>query len=147
LVTKLDSLKSKNVPIQWTKRFLKWPYILAVGAFLSLVFLGPLLVVQDEPRAADAIIVIGGDHKPERMQRAVELYQQGLAPTVIISAGTLVLEGDETMPEAEVMRRQALALGLPEEAIILETDSLSTFGNAYYSKQIVQERGWAPHLP
>jgi uncharacterized SAM-binding protein YcdF (DUF218 family) len=99
------------------------------------------LKVRDDIQTADAIVVIGGDHKPERVERAVELYWQAYAPIVIISAGTIVLEGDEFVPEAEVMRRQALALGLPEEVMVLETRSFSTLENAYYSKQICQEHG------
>lgn len=99
---------------------------------------GPLLVQADVPRQADAIVVIGGDHKPERVQRAVELYQQGYAPIVILSAGTQVQEGAEPLPEAEVMRRQALALELPATAVLLETESQSTFQNAYYTAALSQ---------
>lgn len=114
--------------------------LLVAGLLTILAFSGPFLVVRDVPRVSDAIVVIGGDHKPERVRRAVELCRLGYAPVVVISAGTIVLEGDEWMPEAEVMRRQALALGLPEDIMILETESFSTFENARYSKLICQER-------
>ena len=40
------------------------------------------------------------------------------------------------MPEAEVMRRQALALGLPGTALLIEDQSQSTYQNAYYAKLI-----------
>ena len=92
--------------------------------------------MQDAPHPADAIVVIGGDHKPERMQRAAELFQQGYAPVIIISAGTLVLEGNEVMPEAEVMRRQAVKLGLPETVLILEAESQTTVENALLTRRI-----------
>jgi uncharacterized SAM-binding protein YcdF (DUF218 family) len=118
----------------------------ALALFICLlcagVFAGPLLVASDAPQQADAIVVIGGDHKPERVSQAVELYQQGYAPTVIVSAGTRVLEGDERVPEAEVMRRQALALGLPAAALAIEDESLSTFQNAYYVRALCRERGY-----
>jgi uncharacterized SAM-binding protein YcdF (DUF218 family) len=98
-----------------------------------------LLVVRDELGYADAIVVIGGDHKPARMRHAAELYHQGYAPVIIISAGTVVQEGDEWMVEAKVMRRQALQLGLPEETLVIEDRSLSTRQNARYSGQLCKE--------
>lgn len=109
--------------------------ILASLAILS----GQLLIAEDNAQPSDAIIVIGGDHKPERVKRAVELYQQGYAPKVIISAGTMVLEGNEQVVEAEVMRRQALALGLFEKDIVIEDKSKSTFENAHYSKIVCHQ--------
>ncbi|MBN1579094.1 MAG: YdcF family protein, partial [Anaerolineae bacterium] len=81
------------------------------------------------------------DHKPERMQRAVELYRQGYAPVIIISAGTILLEGEELMPEAELMRRQALALGLDQDVMMKEDHSLSTIENAQYTRDICHEQG------
>lgn len=120
-------------------------YKILVGllfAFLAgLLLSGPLLILQDVAQPSDAIIVIGGDHKPERIRRAVELYQMGFAPRVIISAGTIVLEGNAQLPEAELMRRQSLSMGLPETAIIVEAQSQSTFENAFYSKRICREYG------
>lgn len=99
------------------------------------------LVEQDAIQSADAIVVIGGDHKPERVRRAVELFRQSYAPIVISSAGTMVLEGEERIPEAEVMRRQATDLGLPSDAIMIESESKSTFENAYFTKPILELRG------
>ncbi|MBL8046524.1 MAG: YdcF family protein [Anaerolineales bacterium] len=109
---------------------------------LCVILAGLPLVRLDKLVKADAIVMIGGDHKPERVQRVVELYQQGYASTVIISAGTVVSEGHEQLAEAEVMRRQALVFGLPESAIIIENQSRSTFQNAYFTKAILQERGY-----
>jgi hypothetical protein len=45
-------------------------------------------VVRDELHPADASVVIGGDHKPERMRQAAQLYRQGYAPLIIVSTGT-----------------------------------------------------------
>lgn len=116
-------------------------FILSVIGLCSVIA-GPLLVRADALRAADAIVVIGGDHKPDRVRRAVELYRQGYAPVVIISAGTQVAEGDEFLPEAEVMRRQAIALEMPESALLIEDQSQSTFQNAYYTAELLQARGY-----
>lgn len=119
----------------------RWLWLGLTGLLLAaLLAAGPLLVVQNVLQPADAIVVIGGDHKPERLQRAAELYRQGYAPLVILSAGTLVLEGHERLPEAQVMYRQARTLGLPEEALVLEQDSQSTYENAVYTKALCQAR-------
>ncbi len=109
---------------------------------LALLLAGQPLMTQDEANPADAIVVIGGDHKPQRLARAAELYRAGFAPVVILSAGTLVQEGGEWMPEAQVMQRQALQLGIPQEAILLEQASQSTVQNAFYSEAILKEHGW-----
>lgn len=117
--------------------------LIALGIVgLCGVIAGPLLVRVDALHQADVIVVIGGDHKPDRVRRAVELYRQGYAPVVIISAGTQVAEGDELLPEAEVMRRQALALGMPESALLIEDQSQSTFQNAYYTAELLRARGY-----
>jgi len=68
------------------------------------------------------------------------LYEQQLATLVIISAGTMVLEGGEQMPEAMVMYHQALRLGLPKEAIVIEDQSQSTIENARYTKIMLKQR-------
>jgi uncharacterized SAM-binding protein YcdF (DUF218 family) len=102
--------------------------------------LGHALIENDTIQTADAIVVIGGDHKPERIKRAVELYQQGLAPIVIISAGTLVIEGGQEMHEAQVMQRQAIVAGLPENVILIENQSKSTYENAKFTKPILEQQ-------
>jgi uncharacterized SAM-binding protein YcdF (DUF218 family) len=109
--------------------------VICLGGVLLLLILSPmLLVAQDDALQADGIVVVGGDHKPERVKRAVELYRQGYASLVVVSAGTIVQEGDELIPEADVMHRLALEMGLPDSVMVLETQSQSTLGNAYYSK-------------
>lgn len=128
--------------IDWL-RLKRWRVAFFIVAVLLLWILSaPILVLQDKVQSADAIVVIGGDHKPERMQKAAQLYEQGFAPVIIISAGTIVWEGDTQIAEAEVMRRQALAFGLPEQALILEAESRSTLENARYTYKITQANNY-----
>ncbi len=119
-------------------------YYLWVVLFIiiALPFVAEPLIARDPLAPADAIVVIGGDHKPDRIAHAVYLYEQGYAPIVILSAGTFVWEGDEQIAEAEVMRRQAVALGLPPEAILLETESQTTRENATYMRIISEANGF-----
>ena len=64
------------------------------------------------------------------------------APVVIISGGTLVAEGSERLPEAEVMRRQAVALGLSSAALRIEDQAQSTFQNANFTQRISRAHGF-----
>ncbi|MTV48360.1 YdcF family protein [Heliobacillus mobilis] len=102
--------------------------------FLLLSFAGDFLVVAEEPKIADAIIVLSGDDGG-RTERAVELYRQGYAPYLILSGGRIYQE--TTM--AELMMQHALKLGVPKEAIVLENKSSSTYQNAVHSKEIMEK--------
>jgi uncharacterized SAM-binding protein YcdF (DUF218 family) len=109
--------------------------------------------------AADAIVVLGtavsesGRPSPglrARMARALALYDRDAAPFMLLTGG-----GNGTPPEAEVMRRLALAHGVPDSALVLEPTARTTFENAARSAAILRERGWRrailvtswPHLP
>lgn len=118
-----------------------WLVLMSVGV-VAAALSGPLLIAYDRPEPADAIVVIGGDHKPERMWWAANLYRKGYAPAIIISGGTVVYEGDEWVTEAKMMLRYARIWGVPDDAIVLEEASSSTLENALYCRQICEERGW-----
>jgi uncharacterized SAM-binding protein YcdF (DUF218 family) len=64
------------------------------GAILVIVLLtstfwlsafGSLLVRDDAPVRADAILVLAGDQKGERILQGCELARQGLAPVILVS--------------------------------------------------------------
>jgi uncharacterized SAM-binding protein YcdF (DUF218 family) len=86
---------------------------------------------RDESRPADAIAVFGAaeyDGRPSpvlraRLEHALQLYQRGLAPLVITLGG-----GDPTDLHSEggVGHDFLLAHGVPERAIIAETQSDNT---------------------
>jgi len=116
--------------------------ILLGTGLVAGVLSGPSLIAWDRPAVADAIVVIGGDHKPERVWWTVDLYKRGYAPVLIISGGTVVFEGDEWITEAEMMRRYARIWGVPDEAIILEERSQSTVENAQFCQEICSSRGY-----
>jgi len=118
-----------------------WFVLMGVGV-VAAALSGPLLIAWDRPEPVDVIVVIGGDHKPERVWWAVDLYKRGFAPVIIISGGTTVFEGDEWLTEAEMMRRYARIWGVPDEAIILEETSSSTVENAQFCREICARRGY-----
>ncbi|MBC7348297.1 MAG: YdcF family protein [Clostridia bacterium] len=86
---------------------------------------------------ADVIIVLSGE-RGERVETAVELYRQGLAPRLLLTGGPV----EWNVPAADIMAWQAKSLGVPEENMVLERRASSTYENAVYSLAILKERGW-----
>ncbi|WP_225410325.1 YdcF family protein [Stigmatella hybrida] len=72
-----------------------------------------------------------------RVEKAVALYQQGLAPRLLFSGGT----GLHPPSEAQVMRALAVRLGVPAEACLLEEQSHSTAQNARFSAEVLRRLG------
>ena len=110
--------------------------ILAAGC--AVVLAGGFATVRiwqqgatDERRPADAILVLGAaqyDGKPSpvfeaRLEHAVALWKEGVAPWFIVTGGKL--PGDRTT-EAAVARRYAVAHGVPESAIFGEDEAHNT---------------------
>lgn len=103
----------------------------------GLVALGHAMSPSDPLAKADAIVAISGDNGP-RVATAVELWKQGYAPTVIFAGASL---DPQSPSSAELMARQAVALGLPRERILLEPRSATTDQNAVNVAQLMRERG------
>jgi uncharacterized SAM-binding protein YcdF (DUF218 family) len=88
--------------------------------------------IKDESRPADAIAVFGAaeyDGRPSpvlraRLDHALDLYQRGIAPLVITLGGGY--EADAQHSEGGVGEDYLLAHGVPEAAIIAETESDDT---------------------
>ncbi len=86
-----------------------------------------------------------------RVAEGVRRLEAGTARVLLLSGG----KGGGVPSEAEVMRDLALAAGVVEERLVLETESRSTLENARCSARIMRARGWtkalvvtdAVHLP
>jgi uncharacterized SAM-binding protein YcdF (DUF218 family) len=115
------------------------PVFLWILLALVLGFAGLCLWVEWQGRLedivpADAIVVLGAaqwNGRPSpvlqaRLDRALALYQQGYAPLLVLTGGSL--PGD-AYSEASAGRDYALARGVPAEAILLEEKSRTTVEN------------------
>ena len=98
--------------------------------------LGHFLVVSNDLKKADVIVVLSGDD--ERVGQAVALYNQGLAGYIIMSGG--VNESPVTM--AESMKRQARGMGVPEDNIILEPQALHTYQHPVLVAPLLRDHGF-----
>ncbi|MFM2330941.1 MAG: hypothetical protein RLZZ26_448 [Candidatus Parcubacteria bacterium] len=97
------------------------------------------LIANDTLRKGDAIVVLEGDGS-SRLPEAARLYQEGWAPVVVISGGTV--NPPRSIPASE-MAVQLHAAGVPREAIVLEERSLHTRAQAEEVIALVQKQGWA----
>jgi len=102
----------------------------ALAAALALVALAAavardatarFLIVDDPPGPSDAVVVMAGDPDYERTAAAVALMRRE-------NVATLILTGGEPGPgdSAESLRARAIALGVPETRIHIESVSHST---------------------
>ncbi len=117
----------------------------ALVSVLSLTACAPTLgPARELPTRADAIVVLGnrppvdaqGRVRPElrrRVETGARLFRQGRAPLMIMSGGPA--PGGDI--EAEVMRRLAIALGVPPERIRIEPWSQDTTENAAFTMQLL----------
>ena len=98
--------------------------------------IGRYLSPSDTLTYADAIIVVSGDS--DRLPHAVSLYNQGFAPTLILSGATR--EGSRS--NAKAMETQAIKEGVSQKAIILEEKATNTYENTLYTKDIILSEGF-----
>lgn len=99
----------------------------------------------DETRNAEAIVVFGAAQyygKPSpvfkaRLDHALSLYRRGLGPLVITTgAGT-----DAKFTEGGVGRDYLIAAGIPDTAVIAETQSSDTSDSAQRVASILRKNG------
>jgi uncharacterized SAM-binding protein YcdF (DUF218 family) len=95
---------------------------------------------------ADAIVVLGaaqwaGRPSPvlqARLERGIELYEQGFAPLLVLTGGSVPGDPDS---EASVGQAYALARGVPAENILIEESSRTTVQNLRGAWELLAERG------
>jgi uncharacterized SAM-binding protein YcdF (DUF218 family) len=119
--------------------------VLTCGVF-GLAFVVDRFGQRERATRADVVVVLGARVLPggapspalrARIQKAVDLYHQGVAPRLLFSGGV----GVNPPSEARVMRDIAVRLGVPAEACLLEEQSHSTEQNARFSTQLLRSLG------
>jgi len=112
---------------------------MVLAAPVGLEALGRALIADDPLHPADGILVLSGESREgDRVQRAVDLYKQGLAPLLVLS-GTPA--GFRTH-EAEIMQRHAEYLGVPPDRILtVKHDADSTKQEAEAVVPILKAKG------
>ena len=114
----------------WRRIFGALLVVIALLPFLGLFFSRQLLSVDSGNVQGDAMVVLGGEtiHRPAR---ALELYQKGAAPIIVITGA-----GD-----CQEVRIALAGHGIPENVLQLECQSRSTQQNAQFSIPLFRAAG------
>lgn len=119
--------------------------------FLSYVTISIIILLdrRSYKKNHDYLIVLGcglldGDRVPPllagRIDKAITIYHHkrelGQFPKLIFSGGQ---GNDETISEAEAMKKYAIKNGINSEDILIEKDSCSTLENLMHSKKIMDK--------
>lgn len=112
-----------SILYQWNQPKWNQDYIIVLGAgLIDGQFVTPLLA--------------------KRIDQAIDFYRQqltrtGVAPFLVMSGGK---GSDEKISEAQAMANDAIAKGIPENKILLEEQSTTTFENMLFSKNLIFSR-------
>lgn len=118
------------------------------GRFDAIVILGGGIQQRGTLRPADEL----SDESRRRTVCGVDLYQQGAAPTVLVTGGGTRIFGRGPR-EAPAMKEWAVRLGVPAEAIVVEDRARTTYENATGAVRVLGKTGSivlvtnAAHLP
>ena len=109
----------------------------------------------EEIPASEVAVVLGGGTEPalsprtsveinsagDRVLYAAELYRQGLARRLLLTGGEITWQTGGFSSPAEDMAAILISIGVPQEALWLETESRNTYENALYSGELLAESG------
>ncbi|MGO0063404.1 YdcF family protein [Brevibacillus fluminis] len=116
-------------------------FLLWFSVHLVIITIDGLL---DKKQAADVGVVLGNKVEPNgrpsdrlqsRLEKAAELYKEGYFPRVIVSGGV----GVEGFDEAKVMKQYLVDKGLPQEAVIVDSQGLNTIMTAQNTQAIMKD--------
>ena len=137
---------------KWIKGFLIIVLCLAVLGTISLFIVngivksagkGHILTVEEAAKLedVDCIIVLGcqvrddgslSDMLRDRLMRALELYNAGAAPKLLMSGD----HGREDYDEVGAMKQYAIDNGVPSKSIFMDHAGFSTYETVYRAKEI-----------
>jgi uncharacterized SAM-binding protein YcdF (DUF218 family) len=127
-------------------------YAIAIGVAALTIYVAYLSVAieqqssRDEAQPSDVILVLGaaeyrGRPSPvlrARLDHALELYDQHLAPRIMTTGGA---GGDPVFTEGGVGRSYLISRGVPSEAIIVESEAESTLESTAMAGEIMHRMG------
>ena len=98
---------------------------------------------------ADCIVALGAhvwmdgrmsNALTHRCEAALAAWREGLAPTIIVCGGR---GHNEPVAEADAMRAWLLERGVPESAVLADSDSVNTRANMAHAKALMDAHGLA----
>jgi uncharacterized SAM-binding protein YcdF (DUF218 family) len=120
---------------------------LAIGMVLAALIVRTALRIErqstrDEAQPADVILILGAAEyrgKPSpvlkgRLDHGLDLYRGKKAPLILTTGGA---GGDPVFTEGEVGRDYLVRQGVPSEAILIETEGVTTMHSVAAAAQIM----------
>lgn len=135
----------------WLLRAILLVVLLAGVGFILLCAAVDRFGRMDRTQPADVIVILGAQVLPggepgpnllPRTEKAVQLYKEGWAPAIITTGG---IAGD-AFSAAAVAGRTAIAMGVPEQAILVASGSNNTREDVRRAVSVMRERGWKSAL-
>ena len=105
----------------------------------SLNVMRNLLIVDEEPEKSDVIVILSGYDMSKRVDHGIKLYDDGYS-NMLLMAGGPQCSWNTSCPE--IMKEQAVNHGVPQEAILTEPNSTTTYENAKYTLKILEAEGF-----
>ncbi|MEM9671488.1 MAG: YdcF family protein [Bacteroidota bacterium] len=97
--------------------------------------------MQHQVAPSDAILVLGS-HDTRVAERAVDMWEESLAPWLIFSGGLgRLTEGLWDQSEADLFCDIALKRGVPQEKILVENQSTNSGENFRFTEKLLRDRG------
>jgi len=120
--------------------------LLLVGFYLITLFQVWRAADSDDREHSQAIIVLGAaqyDGRPTdvfkaRLDHAATLWKEGVAPTIVVTGGK---QPGDRFTEAGAGAEYLHQLGVPDDAILRETTSRSSWESLAASARFLQDRG------
>jgi uncharacterized SAM-binding protein YcdF (DUF218 family) len=103
---------------------------------------------QEQAVPVDAIVVLGAaqyDGRPSpvlaaRLDHALELWQEGLAPRIVVTGGR---QPGDRFTEAQASASYLIDRGVPDEAILREVQGTTSWESLAAAARILRQRGLA----
>ena len=100
--------------------------LLPVLLLISFLSAGKFLVIYDEPKKVDVIVVLSGE--AGRLEQGLKLYELGYAENIILSNSSAF----------NISKN--LLLNIPKNHLFLEDKAMSTYDNAVFTKEIMDRQ-------
>lgn len=97
-------------------------------------------LAQEDPLERSDLIFVFGAMTTLRIEKAIGLYKEGLAPRLMISGSNPIYKEHERISEAERYAKIALKAGIPQEALILEAGAITLADNVRRSLNLLDEK-------
>ena len=139
-----EERRNRDIYLKWRKGIL---VLFGITTTFFVVVNGAMLIIAMDKNyeKTDVVMVLGAGLDGDKVSKTLKTRLDGAIDYVSKEDGYdfIIVSGgqghDELISEAEAMRRYLVDAGIPNERIVLEDKSTSTFENFKFSRSIIEE--------